>query len=238
MAPWNPEKQKIALVTAFIAAAVIFTVWPEIDLAVSGWFYREGMGFWLADHLAVAGLREGIRIAIFLTPAFALIALVPALAGFRLWQVPARLWAFIFLLFLIGPLWLVNIVFKNNWGRARPVQVSEFGGELGFSPALRWVEECSFNCSFVSGEGAGATAMALTMILLAPYGMKKLSQKVAKRVLAALLLVPLAGLILRVVMGRHFLSDTIFAVLLVLAVALVLYPLIMGRGASAKNAPR
>ena len=36
--------------------------------------------------------------------------------------------------FIMGPGILVNSVFKDHWGRARPVTVEQFGGDLVFSP--------------------------------------------------------------------------------------------------------
>jgi membrane-associated PAP2 superfamily phosphatase len=41
---------------------------------------------------------------------------------------------FLALLLVIGPGLLVNLVFKDHFGRARPVQTREFGGKLSFSP--------------------------------------------------------------------------------------------------------
>ena len=50
---------------------------------------------------------------------------------------------------LLGPGWVVNEALKNHWGRARPEQVSDFGGAQRFTPALQPADQCVKNCSFV-----------------------------------------------------------------------------------------
>lgn len=218
------------LFAAIVLAAVVFTLWPGLDLAVSRLFWTPQAGFWIGDIEALRLVREVIRVAMYLMPLVALLLIPVALTKWAPWGVPARLWAFVFVYFLTGPLWLANIVFKNNWGRARPEDVTEFGGELTFSPALRWVDECARNCSFVSGEGSGATAMAVCIVLLAPYLLKHMPKRRRKTWVRVALIIPAVAIVLRVMMGRHFLSDTIFAVLFMLAVALFLYgPLVRWR---------
>ena len=136
---WSKQdgNRATTLFAAFLVAAVVFTLWPEIDLAVSGMFFTPEHGFWIADVWLVGTVREAIRISLFLLPLCALALLPLALTKWAPWGVPARLWAFVFVYFLAGPLWLANVVFKNNWGRARPENVQDFGGEAAFTPALR-----------------------------------------------------------------------------------------------------
>ena len=214
----------IALALAYASSAIVFSVWPEIDLAVSGLFYSEDSGFFWADNILVQAGRE--ITLLFMRAVFG-IAVVLTIAGYLGWKlrgIRPAVWFYISLVFIVGPGLLVNSVLKANWGRARPSQILEFGGTANFSPALQVTDECARNCSFVSGEGAGATALALTILILAPVllpigrgGKRKLQT-------AVLLLLPALALILRVATGRHFLSDTVFAVLIVLTVALVLVP--------------
>jgi len=54
----------------------------------------------------------------------------------------------------LGPGLLVNSLLKSHWGRARPIEVSAFGGARSFSPAYIIAQQCSRNCSFVSGDAA------------------------------------------------------------------------------------
>jgi lipid A 4'-phosphatase len=49
---------------------------------------------------------------------------------------------------------VVNWGFKENWQRARPYQVENFGGQQKFSRATVMSDQCNNNCSFVSGHVA------------------------------------------------------------------------------------
>lgn len=221
------RKAAIALAVLTLAALGVFSAFPAIDLVVSGWFYREGEGFWLAGNPWIEALRNGIwnlSIAVF---AFSILALGFALVRRPLLGVDAREAGFIFLLYLLGPILLVNGVFKSYWGRARPVDVAEFGGLAAFTPPWLPADQCVANCSFVSGEGSAATALLLAFVVLAPDAWRILSRRAFAIYVLAGGILPGAGLALRVMTGRHFLSDTVFAVLLVLALGLGLHRLLL-----------
>ena len=227
-------RQALTLAVGFVAAAVIFTLWPGIDITVTSWFHSETSGFTWARSTLVNIARDVIKNIMYAMTLLALAFWVASFTGWKLRSIPGRLWGFIFTLFIIGPGILVNWVLKEHWGRARPSSTTEFGGTADFTPALRITDQCATNCSFVSGEGSGATALALSFVLLAPYLLPIGSKGSRKRQLAALLIIPAIGLLLRVAMGRHFLSDTIFAILIVLAVAFLLAPLFFPRRAQEK----
>lgn len=62
--------------------------------------------------------------------------------------------AFVVLAGIAGPGLAVNGIVKPLWERARPSQIQEFGGTQEFSQAGVFAEECSKDCSFVSGHAA------------------------------------------------------------------------------------
>lgn len=200
----------IALVGLTLGFSVLFLSMPSIDLVVSGWFFDPVEGFMHASNPVFRFIRN------FLIDGMRILALVVFLLT---WQngflgvrraVPFRVWGFISLNFLIGPIWMVNGVFKAYWGRARPVDVTYFNGDLAFSPPLLISDQCTNNCSFVSGEGSAlATIIIVFAIVLWP------NLKGIWRMAALYLALPLAsfGIALRVITGRHFFSDTIFAIL-------------------------
>lgn len=227
MPPLDHGKAAIALALLTIAALGVFAVFPWIDLTVSGWFHRAGEGFWLARNPWIEAVRNGIwdlSIAVF---AFSILALGFAVARRPLLGVDAREAGFIFLLYLLGPILLVNGVLKTYWGRARPVDVAEFGGAATFTPPWLPADQCVANCSFVSGEGSAATALLLAFVVLAPDAWRLFPRRAFALYALAGLVLPATGLALRIMTGRHFLSDTIFAVLLVLALALGLHRLLL-----------
>jgi lipid A 4'-phosphatase len=104
---------------------------------------------------------------------------------------------------ITGPLVVANIGLKDHWGRARPRDVIEFSGTKAFTPPFPPANQCESNCSFVSGE-ASSTFIVLfaAAFLFAPYS--------RRFVAAGIILGALTGLI-RMAQGGHFLSDVIFA---------------------------
>ncbi|MBC7142063.1 MAG: hypothetical protein H5U18_07890, partial [Rhodobacteraceae bacterium] len=64
-------------------------------------------------------------------------------------------------------------------------------------------------------------------LVLAPVARRTLPRAAFGLYAAAGVLLPAAGLALRVMTGRHFLSDTVFAALFVSGIALVLHRLLL-----------
>ena len=212
----------VALAAGFIAAALVFSLWPGIDLAVSAAFRGPAAaGGWVGLEPLPEAIRIGIwRGIVAATIGFALLTALALVLGARA-RVPARLWGFALLAMALGPGLVVNGLLKANWGRARPRSLAEFGGEAAFTPALDPTGPCLDNCSFVSGEAAGAATLALVLWLL-------VGRRLPGTALRALAALGLAGLALgigalRVAAGGHFLSDVIFAILLSAALTLALW---------------
>lgn len=206
-------------VIATAILAMVFLAWPRLDLLFSGLFYDPNAGFWLADLPLIQHLREGIWKLIVLGALGALAALAFTKTFRSTTPVLNKVWEVICLLYLLGPALLVDVILKGHWGRARPANVTEFGGTADFSQAFVLTDQCAKNCSFVSGEGSGVTALLIGVLLVIGNQSPRPAHKWIKTtafVVAAL------GLSLRIIMGRHFLSDTIFAALFVTIIALAL----------------
>ena len=131
--------------------------------------------------------------------------------GLRRLRRPA---AALFLGLVLGLGLLAHGVLKENWGRARPVQVSQFGGEASFTPPWQPTSECRRNCSFVSGHaGTGFALIALGALAT------------ARRRRFWLVTGWSAGLLLgalRIAQGGHFLSDVLFGGLLLWGTSLAI----------------
>jgi lipid A 4'-phosphatase len=193
-------------VLLFLAMALVFLLWPRLDILVSSWFYQPGSGFFLAREPLV---RFSYKL-------FANLHLyvLPLLLGLLIWQKfkqkPTGSGWFLLLALLLGPGLLVNTVFKEEWGRARPREVVEFGGSQEFSGAFVISNQCATNCSFVSGHAAmGFYLLALAWVLRRYW------------LWLGLLLGSVVGLG-RLLQGGHFLSDVIFAFWAVYFVCLLL----------------
>ena len=185
----------------FLLLTSVFVAAPQIDLAFSGLFYRPDSGFFLRDQPWVVFVHKAIPlVARWLGAALGsivLLSLLPRfglLAGLRL---PAL---FLLLSFCLGPGLLVNGVLKEHWGRARPADVQEFGGDKKFTPAFAIADQCRRNCSFVSGHAAQGFFFALLGFLF-------------RRNNGFVPGLALGGVVCfaRIVQGRHFLSDVVFA---------------------------
>lgn len=207
------------LIAAMIICGAIFTLWPSVDLWVSSLFWRPKGGFWI-DKIPLFELLRDILWQGMVVVFFASLIAIPVTILWRpIFGITARVWSFVALMFLLGPGVLVNALLKENWGRARPYEVTQFGGPDRFTTPFQYSEECSQNCSFVSGEGSGAATLAISVVALT-WHMK--NRVLARWIVGITCAIAAFGLAMRIIKGRHFLSDTVFAVLLMAALALLL----------------
>ena len=212
------------LAIAACLAAAVFSLFPEIDLRVSAWFYRPGAGFFLAEWGPVRVLYHVVPLVTYAVIVFALLAiLVHALGHRRLLGCDTRIAAYLVLALAIGPGLIANTVLKDHWGRARPSQVAELGGKSQFTPALVPTNQCQRNCSFVAGHAAMGYYLITFAFLVPARRARRIAEAAA---LAAGSLIGFA----RIAQGGHFLSDVVFAGIVVYATSWWLHSLIVVRG--------
>jgi lipid A 4'-phosphatase len=188
-----------------VAVGVVFGVWPRLDLAVSAPFYDPTIhDFPLNGHVWSQHARDAARLLITLL-------IVPAgvaLLGKILWPRRPMLIKVEAVLFLIGTLavgpgLLANTLLKDHWGRARPIDVTAFGGSSRFTAWWDPRGDCPNNCSFVAGEAAGAF-WTLAPAALAPPQWRALAYGLALAFGTAVGVLRIAG-------GGHFFTDVVFA---------------------------
>lgn len=234
MSPVEVRRAWVWLGAVTALSAAVFTLWPAVDIWFSGLFHDPGSGFWLVGSTVLELWRDAVWNLSILLFLVALAGLALAILRRRLLGIGARVWGFIALLYLIGPILLVNELLKEHWGRARPANSLPFGGPEDFTPALVLSDECASNCSFVSGEGSAAVALGLAMLALRPAVAARWPG--AGRAWTALaFLIPLLTLMQRIATGRHFLSDSVFGALFMIAIALALCPILTGRTGTRKG---
>jgi lipid A 4'-phosphatase len=215
---------------AGLALAILtFCLWPGLDLWVSGLFF-DGTGFPVYASTVVEAFRRSFYAAEDLAGVLAVaMAVWTSRAGPKLGQ-GARTWAFQGLVFLLGPALLVNGILKPLWSRPRPYLMSVFGGPDAFQPIWALHGTCPRNCSFTSGEMAGATALTLMALMLARANRAALGPRLYGLVLAvAVLPLPFTAW-QRIAAGRHFLSDVVLSALAVGLIASLLARLMRPRG--------
>ncbi|XSG83199.1 MAG: phosphatase PAP2 family protein [Methyloligella sp. ZOD6] len=189
---------------AGLAAALIFVGFPKLDLAVAELFYI-GKRHFLADPSLLGNvLRQSFRLLFLIAAIVALFGVgLSVVTGRKLFGFGFPHWLAVVLALFIGPGLIANVLFKDNWGRARPHHVEQFGGPKEFTPALKYTDQCERNCSFVSGEASSIYAVFFALALLVRRRRREIF-------LLGLAIGTLAG-IMRIASGSHFLSDVVFA---------------------------
>ncbi|WP_316355119.1 phosphatase PAP2 family protein [Candidatus Trichorickettsia mobilis] len=196
--------------------------YPTLDLKFSQLFYDHDHGFIYRNHFMV-------RLLFLLIPPLTKI-FVAACIIFLCFQrykhknfkkTLSSSAAYLIITVAIGPGLMVNQILKNEIGRARPAQITEFGGSKNFTAAAIIANQCHHNCSFPSGHAA----MAYYCTILA-YVTSLFSNKNKKYFtiiyISALLFGTLTGLS-RILMGGHFLSDVIASCFIILTINHLLF---------------
>jgi len=189
-------------------AVLLLLTWAfrstDLDLDIARNFYRTGRGWQFADDwlwvlLYRYGMIPGVLVG--------LCGIGGLLFGLKLAKL-RRQWRshlLLVLLLAIGPGLLVNSVFKDHWGRSRPKQVIEFGGDLPYVKV--WDRgESREGRSFPSGHAA------IGFYTIAPYFVLRRRRR---RLAHGFLIGGTAyGLLMgcgRMVQGGHFASDVLWA---------------------------
>jgi lipid A 4'-phosphatase len=210
-------KAAAAYIGIVVVTSSIFFFYPQVDLATSRLFYSPGNGFVLADSPPIVVLARFIP---WITWCWLVLAIGGTawlfLVGRPLWRLDRRVLAFLFAALALGPGLLANTLLKDHWGRARPTQIEAFGGLHRFTPAPLPAAECERNCAFVSGHAALGFSLVAFGFLLPPGRSRN------RGVGAALGFGALVGLG-RIAQGGHFLSDVVYAGLLVFGTTALLY---------------
>lgn len=204
------QRTRIILL-AFLVSALLLVVFPEVDLRISRLFF-DGR-FYLADAGWTSLMQQIASCFVVLSMAAVFtVYFVNKLLKQNLWGVDARRVLYLILVLALGAGLIVNVAFKDNFGRARPRNIEEFGGTERFTPAFVIAQGCQRNCSFSSGDGAAAFfSLALTMTL---------SRR--RMVVAAAVGFGFLVSFARIAVGAHFFSDTVvsFFVMWIVADAL------------------
>jgi lipid A 4'-phosphatase len=213
----------LAFLMLAISLTTVFINFSKIDLYFTNLFYSTSLHFFLKNNMVNIFIHDVVYDTVTICCMTCIIMLIivavtkKAIAGW----LGNRQIIYLILALLIGPGIVVNTICKNNlFGRARPSQIVEFGGNKQFSPAMVISDQCQKNCSFPSGHaslGFYFTAIAF----IAPKHKKLIFG-------LALIFGSVVGAS-RIVHGSHFISDIIFAALFVIYINYVLWWCIFGK---------
>jgi lipid A 4'-phosphatase len=198
-----------------LLGCLFFYFYPDIDLKVASFFYNNG--FYLKDTLFAKFVYKATMVVMAI---FILSILTLLFYDFFLKKEIVKRGILIYLLAVLiaGPGIIVNEIFKNHFGRARPSQIKEFNGTKNFTPPLVIANECKKNCSFSSGHAAAAFYFIAFSFII----------KKAKKILffIALLWGILVGFV-RIIQGGHFLSDVYCSFVVVYFTATIFYKIFL-----------
>jgi lipid A 4'-phosphatase len=199
---WVDAVRRLHMRLAWAVGIAALILW--IGLLLRARRQPVGIMIWLQDQ----GGPAGRRIHGWLATAGRL------LARWGVLDLPPRKALYVLLCLLLGPGLLVNVVLKDNWGRARPSQTVEFGGTQAYSPPFTRSDQCVRNCSFVSGEvSLGFWWLAFAFAAPGRYRTGLAAVAIATGTFFGLI---------RVAEGGHFLSDAVMSALLTAAVCALL----------------
>jgi len=195
------------IITAFLTFLLV--LFPEVDISFSQLFFSEESGFIYQENFLVYQLYALLPLLTKLFTLVCLLYLVYLIVKYRSYKRILRSGVFFLVIAAaISPGLVVNEVFKENFGRARPRHIEEFNGKREFTGAFTMSDQCKRNCSFSSGHAAMGyflTAIAYTTNLL----------YFNRIYLIGIVFGSLVGLS-RIVMGGHFLSDVLASAFVVL----------------------
>jgi lipid A 4'-phosphatase len=194
-----------AALAVAVLVGLLFGVYPDLDLRIAGLFFDETKNeFALRWRPHLGFLRDAGMwvVALVVVPPVAALVLKLIFPP-RPLLVSGRAILFLLATLALGPGLVANVGLKDYWGRARPIDVPQFGGVEPFTPWWDPRGVCPKNCSFVAGEASGAF-WTLAPAALAPPPWR------AAASIAAISFGTGVGL-LRMAFGAHFLSDVAFA---------------------------
>ncbi|UOG92129.1 MAG: phosphatase PAP2 family protein [Candidatus Thiothrix sulfatifontis] len=200
-----------------IAAASTLVFWlSNWDLTIAGLFYRTD--HWLLDEFPLwkALLYDGVP---YLAGGVLLVsvALIVVSVVLRRWHRLRSAAVYVLLVFVVGPGLLVNSVFKDNWGRPRPAQVLQLGGQEAYAPP-GYLVVGGKGRSFPSGHSSVGFAFVAFWFLW-----RERKPQWARLALGFSVALGVAIGVTRMAAGGHFLSDVMWSAWVVLFAAWLLY---------------
>ncbi len=201
---------------------IIFGIDAQLDLKIAAPFYKVVYGgntFGMRIYPPLQRTHDiGLWFVIALVTCAVVLLILNIVRPKRRVFISTRALIFLLSAFLLGPGLLVNVVLKDHWGRPRPIDVIEFGGNQHF---VAWWDprgDCPSNCSFVSGDVSTAF-WTIAPAALVPPPWQALAY-------ASAISFGIAMGAFRIMAGGHFFSDVVFAGIFTFLVIWFLYALI------------
>jgi len=201
---------------AMAVLSLLFYLFPQLDLAVAALFYTPSEGFVASGTVWERAIYYSVPYGLtVIYGAAVLLWLYNAFSGRNIRHFTGRKLFYVLLVLILGSGLIVNDLFKEHWGRARPAEIPRFGGTKQFSPAFVPLTSQVGN-SFTCGHASGAFAL----LAFARYARRR--RLWTGIVLGYGMLVGAA----RMAAGGHFLSDVAVSFFIMYTVSELLYVLL------------
>ena len=204
---------KNILFIVIAALSLSLLLLPEIDLNITKFVYNNEQGFYLADNVFFIFLYNIIPIMTYVVCIICILGIILKFINTKsIRSALTSSYSFLLTCAILGPGLIVNSLFKNNFGRPRPLQIADFGGSSYYVPPFAISDQCLTNCSFTSGHAA----MAFYFTALAYITPVSNHQKNIVYIIGIFFgfLIGFA----RIVQGGHFFSDVYFSCLIILII--------------------
>ncbi len=216
------------LVPALIVVAFILLIDARaIDLSISSYWHSNSEGWFSAKKLFfkliyIFGPLPALAVSAFALYSFIRSYFSPRIEQFR------KVFLYLILLMLLGPGLIVNTLLKGQWGRPRPRNIIEFGGQYEYEAPWQ-MDKSSPGQSFPSGHAS----MGFYFFAFAFLTRRRNLTTSLLAGTAAFLWGAIIGFV-RIVQGGHFFTDILWAAICIWIVAAILYH-VMGLGHALKQ---
>ena len=223
---WGNPLIATMLIFAWFGILKEFRINPQLDLDVLSFFYDATFcnsaaenGRCIGFPISKSETLNFIRDILHLVPNYVGVILIAFLSiqywdGKRWNNQSFRNQSVVLATLLLGPLLVVNLFFKEVFGRVRPRSIEEFGGAMEYTLPGDIAGQCLSNCSFVSGEASVGGWFLCCGLLFPP--------QYRSRAYAGLFVLGFFMAMLRVAFGAHFLSDALLGYLVPVIICAIL----------------
>lgn len=182
----------------------VVLVMTEADLGLEAMFYSSTGGWSLGGKNPWKFIYDYANVPAFFM-VFAALCVLVATFFRQFWRRYRKIALFMVLLLVLGPGLVVNTILKDHWGRARPHEIVNFGGDQMYQPF--WKKGVAArNGSFPCGHAS------VGFYLFAPFFfLRKTSSRWALFFLAAGIVAGGVVGLARMIQGGHFITDVLWS---------------------------
>ncbi len=208
------NKLNLYLAAFLFAISIVFYIDPSLDVKLMSFFYDENVGFAHSKHWLVILVFKTVPVLTILYSLWLICSSARLLWSGNRNLKKAFLNLTILMSLILGPGVVVNLMLKDNFGRARPKQIVEFGAIKTFTNVYEKANQCKSNCSFSSGHAAAAYSFT-TIAFLVP------AQYQFVTYIAGFAFGTIVG-IGRMIQGGHFGSDVVVSAWIIFLINYIL----------------